>query len=49
MEAAEILPPVVLKSFLEKGDIKLSNDECFPATVCSKLKDYQIEDILENA
>ena len=44
-EAAEILPQVFLKSFVEKGPVKLSNDECYPATVCSEFKGYQIEDI----
>ena len=39
-EAAEILPSFVLKSFVEKATIKLSNDECYPATLCSEFKGY---------
>ena len=37
-EAAEILPQVVLKSFVEKGAGKLSNDEYYPAKYAASLK-----------
>ena len=41
----EILVPVFLKSLVENSAVKLSNDECYPVTVCSAFKDYQIQDI----
>ena len=41
----EILLQVVLKFLVAKSAVKLSNDECYPVTVCCAFNDDQIQDI----